>query len=148
MKPLYDLQQELNRLFIAGSKFAKNDPRLQKHVPILKKLGEKAPVFNKLAQEVEVLLQVESTQACRKTIECFYFTLFSALYSRRYCRGRGYKRKPNPYNTIGECEYYLFLFTAETCTTSPLPKATQDVWKYCKMPLNARYLTIHVLMDI
>ena len=50
MKPLYDLQQELNRLFIAGSKFAKNDPRLQKHVPILKKLGEKAPVFNKLAQ--------------------------------------------------------------------------------------------------
>ena len=53
MKPLYDLQQELNRLFIAGSKFAKNDPRLQKHIPILKKLGEKAPVFNKLAQEVE-----------------------------------------------------------------------------------------------
>ena len=43
MKPLYDLQQELNRLFIAGSKFAKNDPRLQKHIPILKKLGEKLP---------------------------------------------------------------------------------------------------------
>ena len=55
MKPLYELQQELNRLFIAGSKFAKNDPRLQKHIPILKKLGEKAPVFNKLAQDVEEL---------------------------------------------------------------------------------------------
>ena len=111
MKPLYDLQQELNRLFIAGSKFAKNDPRLQKHVPILKKLGEKAPVFNKLAQEVEALLQLESTQAAAKLLGVSTL-LYSVLYNK------------------------------------PLPKAAQDVWKYCKMPLSARYLTIHVLMDI
>ena len=81
MKPLYDLQQELNRLFIAGSKFAKNDPRLQKHVPILKKLGEKAPVFNKLAQEVEVLLQVESTQAAEKLLSVSTL-LYSVLYTQ------------------------------------------------------------------
>ena len=81
MKPLYDLQQELNRLFIAGSKFAKNDPRLQKHVPILKKLGEKAPVFNKLAQEVEVMLQVESTQAAEKLLSVSTL-LYSVLYTQ------------------------------------------------------------------
>ena len=81
MKPLYDLQQELNRLFIAGSKFAKNDPRLQKHVPILKKLGEKAPVFNKLAQEVEDLLQVESTQAAEKLLGVSTL-LYSVLYTQ------------------------------------------------------------------
>lgn len=81
MKPLYDLQQELNRLFIAGSKFAKNDPRLQKHVPILKKLGEKAPVFNKLAQEVESLLQVESTQAAEKLLNIATL-LYSVLYTQ------------------------------------------------------------------
>ena len=81
MKPLYDLQQELNRLFIAGSKFAKNDPRLQKHVPILKKLGEKAPVFNKLAQEVEALLQVESTQAAEKLLSVSTL-LYSVLYTQ------------------------------------------------------------------
>ena len=81
MKPLYDLQQELNRLFIAGSKFAKNDPRLQKHVPILKKLGEKAPVFNKLAQEVESLLQVESTQAAEKLVNVATL-LYSVLYTQ------------------------------------------------------------------
>ena len=81
MKPLYDLQQELNRLFIAGSKFAKNDPRLQKHVPILKKLGEKAPVFNKLAQEVESLLQVESTQAAEKLLNVATL-LYSVLYTQ------------------------------------------------------------------
>ena len=81
MKPLYDLQQELNRLFIAGSKFAKNDPRLQKHIPILKKLGEKAPVFNKLAQEVEALLQVESTQATEKLLGVSTL-LYSVLYTQ------------------------------------------------------------------
>ena len=81
MKPLYDLQQELNRLFIAGSKFAKNDPRLQKHVPILKKLGEKVPVFNKLAQEVESLLQVESTQAAEKLLNIATL-LYSVLYTQ------------------------------------------------------------------
>ena len=81
MKPLYDLQQELNRLFIAGSKFAKNDPRLQKYIPILKKLGEKAPVFNKLAQEVEVLLQVESQQSAEKLLNVSTL-LYSVLYTQ------------------------------------------------------------------
>ena len=81
MKPLYDLQQELNRLFIAGSKFAKNDPRLQKYIPILKKLGEKAPVFNKLAQEVEALLQVESQQSAEKLLNVSTL-LYSVLYTQ------------------------------------------------------------------
>ena len=81
MKPLYDLQQELNRLFIAGSKFAKNDPRLQKYISILKKLGEKAPVFNKLAQEVEALLQVESQQSAEKLLNVSTL-LYSVLYTQ------------------------------------------------------------------
>ena len=81
MKPLYDLQQELNRLFIAGSKFAKNDPRLQKYIPILKKLGEKAPVFNKLTQEVEALLQVESQQSAEKLLNVSTL-LYSVLYTQ------------------------------------------------------------------
>lgn len=81
MKPLYDLQQELNRLFIAGSKFAKNDPRLQKYIPILKKLGEKALVFNKLAQEVEALLQVESQQSAEKLLNVSTL-LYSVLYTQ------------------------------------------------------------------
>jgi len=81
MKPLYDLQQELNRLFIAGSKFAKNDPRLQKYIPILKRLGEKAPVFNKLAQEVEALIQAESQQSAEKLLSVSTL-LYSVLYTQ------------------------------------------------------------------
>lgn len=82
MKPLYELQQELNRLFIAGSKFAKNDPRLQKHIPILKKLGEKAPIFNKLAQDVEELLQLDAQQSAEKLL-----SLSTLLYSVLYTQG-------------------------------------------------------------
>ena len=82
MKPLYELQQELNRLFIAGSKFAKNDPRLQKHIPILKKLGEKAPVFNKLVQDVEELLQLDAQQSAEKLL-----SLSTLLYSVLYTQG-------------------------------------------------------------
>ena len=81
MKPLYDLQQELNRLFIAGSKFAKNDPRLQKHIPILKKLGEKAPVFNKLAQDIEELSQTDSQQSAEKLLGVATL-LYSVLYTQ------------------------------------------------------------------
>ncbi|GJH40957.1 hypothetical protein RCZ04_15070 [Capnocytophaga sp. HP1101] len=82
MKPLYDLQQELNRLFIAGSKFAKNDPRLQKHIPVLEKLGEKTLVFTKLAQELKALLQTETQQSAEKLL-----SISTLLYSVLYTQG-------------------------------------------------------------
>lgn len=44
MQMLYDMQQEINRLFIAGSKFASGDPRLSRFVPVCERMGEKAPV--------------------------------------------------------------------------------------------------------
>ena len=147
MKPLYDLQQELNRLFIAGSKFAKNDPRLQKHVPILKKLGEKAPVFNKLAQEVEALLQVESTQAAEKLLG-----VSTLLYSVLYTQGVTLEEDATKESQIPTIQLAnvntTYSYLQLNLYYKPLPKAAQDVWKYCKMPLSARYLTIHVLMDI
>ena len=82
LQPLYDLQQEINRLFIAGSKFAKGDPRLQKHVPILNKLGEKAPVFKKLATDIEELLNTDSQQSSEKLM-----AISTLLYSILYTQG-------------------------------------------------------------
>ena len=129
MKPLYDLQQELNRLFIAGSKFAKNDPRLQKHVPILKKLGEKAPVFNKLAQEVESLLQVESTQAAEKLLN-----VATLLYSVLYTQGVTVEAEAQKSEQVPTIAYKLLL------------RASRDAWRCLKMLLNANCLTIRGLM--
>ncbi|MFK8282920.1 HEAT repeat domain-containing protein [Capnocytophaga cynodegmi] len=83
MEILYNLQQEINRLFIAGSKFAKADPRLQKHIPTLNKLGEKAPVFAKLAKDIEELLQTDSQQSAEKLME-----ISTLLYSILYTQGQ------------------------------------------------------------
>lgn len=82
MKFLYDLQQEINRLFIAGSKFAKNDVRLQKHLPTLTKMGEKAPVFKKLASDIEDLLNADNQQSAEKLM-----AISTLIYSILYTQG-------------------------------------------------------------
>ena len=81
IQALYDLQQEINRLYIAGSKFAKDDPRLAKQLPVLNKLGEKAPVFKKLAQNIEELMQSEATESSEKLLNTGIL-LYSVLYTQ------------------------------------------------------------------
>ncbi|MDR1592872.1 MAG: HEAT repeat domain-containing protein [Prevotellaceae bacterium] len=79
--PLYDLQKEINRLFIAGSKFAKNDPRLQKQAAVFAKLGEKSPVFKKVAEGIENLVNAESADSSTKLLEVSTL-LYSILYTQ------------------------------------------------------------------
>jgi len=56
MQILDDIYNETKRLFIAGSNFAKDDPRVTKFIPILEKMGEKAPVMKKLAEKYATLV--------------------------------------------------------------------------------------------
>ena len=81
LQPLYDLQQEINRLFVAGSKFAKDDPRLQKQIPVFNKLGEKAPVFKKLADDLNELLRADTQQSAEKLM-AISTLLYSVLYTQ------------------------------------------------------------------
>ncbi len=81
IQPLYDLQQEVNRLFIAGSKFAKNDPRLLKLIPIFEKLGEKAPVFKKLAGDIQDLTKADALESSEK-LTAISTLLYSVLYTQ------------------------------------------------------------------
>lgn len=81
LQPLYDLQQEINRLFIAGSKFAKGDPRLKKHIAVFSKLGEKAPVFKKIATDLEDLSNAD-TQASSEKLMNISTLLYSVLYTQ------------------------------------------------------------------
>lgn len=60
---LFDLQQELYRLCMAGSRFAHNDPRLKKMLPVYQKLGEKAPVFAQLHANLLSLVEGDAQQA-------------------------------------------------------------------------------------
>ncbi len=93
IQPLYDLQQEINRLFIAGSKFAKGDPRLTKHIPVLQKLGEKAPVFRKLAVDIEELVTIEPQQSSDKLIAVSTL-LYSVLYTQGETIEEGLEQQP------------------------------------------------------
>ena len=81
LQPLYDLQQDINRLFVAGSKFAKGDPRLTKHIAVFNKLGEKVPVFKKLAVDLEDLTQADTSQSAEK-LTSISILLYSILYTQ------------------------------------------------------------------
>jgi hypothetical protein len=90
LQPLYDLQQEINRLFIAGSKFAKGDLRLQKQIPVFSKLGEKASVFAKLSNDIEELIRADSQQSAAK-LTAISTLLYSILYTQGETVKAGYE---------------------------------------------------------
>jgi hypothetical protein len=81
IQQLYDLQQDINRLIIAGSKFAKDDPRLQKQIQVFNKLGEKAPVFKKIAEGIENLVGADITDSADKLSDISVL-LYSVLYTQ------------------------------------------------------------------
>lgn len=53
---LSDLREEVNRLFIAGGKFATGDMRVARLLPTLQKMGEKAPAIKRLADMTDEML--------------------------------------------------------------------------------------------
>ncbi|MGG6310765.1 HEAT repeat domain-containing protein [Paenibacillus macerans] len=53
---LFELNEEIRRLYIAGSDLASGDYRLKRMVPTFQQLGERAPVFKKLAEGIESLI--------------------------------------------------------------------------------------------
>ncbi|CAM3490367.1 hypothetical protein PALU110988_25100 [Paenibacillus lupini] len=74
---LLDLQQEVRRLFVTGSALAEGDLRLSKLLPSLRKAGEAAPVFIRLADSAEALLTAPRTESASKLLELA--TLLSAI---------------------------------------------------------------------
>lgn len=80
---LFELQHEVRRLFIAGSGMATGDLRLQKMLPQLQKLGESAPVFNRMAQSVSQVLEAETSGSASRLLE-----LGTLLNSVLYTQGK------------------------------------------------------------
>lgn len=93
IQPLYDLQNEVNRLFIAGSKFAKDDPRLAKAAASLDPLGAKVPVFRKLADDVRALAASEGREAADR-LSSLGVLLYSILYTQGDHIEEGKEKKP------------------------------------------------------
>ncbi|RJE86985.1 HEAT repeat domain-containing protein [Paenibacillus sp. 1011MAR3C5] len=74
---LLNLQQEVRRLFVAGSALAEGDLRISKLVPALRRIGESAPVFNRLADAADGLLSAPRADSPAKLLELS--TLLSAI---------------------------------------------------------------------
>lgn len=80
---LFELQHEVRRLFIAGSGMATGDLRLQRMLPQLQKLGESAPVFNRMAQAVSQVLDTDTSGSASRLLE-----LGTLLNSVLYTQGK------------------------------------------------------------
>ena len=79
---LKELHDEITRLYIAGSSLAVGDPRVKKYIPQLQKLGEKAPVFNALAERLTTLVEGDSKTSPTALMEAGVL-----LYSLRFTQG-------------------------------------------------------------
>src|SRR5688572_2070011 len=74
---LVQVYDEMRRLAIAGSAVAPGDFRLKKLIPPLEKSGEKAPVFAKVAQAVQAV--VDSNDKTASTALLDLTTLVNAI---------------------------------------------------------------------
>src|SRR5688572_14472602 len=66
---LIEVYDEMRRLAIAGSAVAAGDFRLKKLVPPLQKSGEKAPVFGKVAQAIQAVVDSNDKTASTALLE-------------------------------------------------------------------------------
>lgn len=76
---LQELQGELRRLYIAGSDLAADDFRLNRIQPKLAQLGERAPVFKKLAEGVVALTGPSEAEARAARLQDVSLLLNSVL---------------------------------------------------------------------
>lgn len=58
--PLMELNEEIRRLYIAGSDLAAGDYRLKRLLPVLQQMGQRAPIFMKLSEGVAELIEPAS----------------------------------------------------------------------------------------
>lgn len=60
---LTELHQELFRLFVAGSDLSAGDVRLKRLLPQFRQLGERSPVFKKLGDMIDALIEPSGAEA-------------------------------------------------------------------------------------
>ena len=117
LQPLSDLHTEINRLMIAGSRFASNDPRLAKLLPIFQKMGEKAPVFQKIADNIEALLKAP-TEKSAETLTVLSTLLYAVLYTQGKSTMDGNVIEPKPMMNIHELQTPLTYLELEPTITA------------------------------
>ncbi|WP_054024724.1 hypothetical protein [Bacillus sp. FJAT-28004] len=66
---LRELHEDARRLVIAGAGMAVDDMRLKRFLPQLQQFGEKAPIFKRVAEEVEGVTRAQQENAADKLLD-------------------------------------------------------------------------------
>src|SRR5688572_28912359 len=96
---LVEVYDEMRRLAIAGSAVASSDFRLKKLIAPLQKSGEKAPVFAKVAQAVEAVVNSNEKSASAALLELT--TLVNAILYTQGETGAAGELKPLETTDLG-----------------------------------------------
>ncbi|NOU91720.1 hypothetical protein GC093_00505 [Paenibacillus sp. LMG 31456] len=97
---LYEVHQEVRRLFIAGSGVAAGDFRLSKLLPQLQKLGESAPVFRRLSEAIQQVVEASAESSSVKLLELGTL-LHSILYTQGTSEIKGELKRFGPSGSLG-----------------------------------------------
>lgn len=91
---LQELQQEVRRLYIAGSELSAGDFRLKRLLPRFEQLGEKAPVFGKLAEGItKVIAEKKPEEGGAEALQDLQLLLGSVLRTQGQTAPAGEERE-------------------------------------------------------
>lgn len=79
---LQELYQETRRLYIAGSELAVEDIRLRKLLPRFQQLGEKAPIFKRLGDQIESIMDQNNDVSSAERLQNLTLLLSSVLHTQ------------------------------------------------------------------
>lgn len=79
---LQELYQETRRLYIAGSELAVEDIRLRKLLPRFQQLGEKAPIFKRLGDSIQNVLDETHDSSSSERLQNLTLLLSSVLHTQ------------------------------------------------------------------
>ncbi|MFD1991808.1 hypothetical protein ACFSGI_17695 [Paenibacillus nicotianae] len=79
---LQELYQETRRLYIAGSELAIEDIRLRKLLPRFQQLGEKAPIFKRLGDQIESIMDQNNEVSSSERLQNLTLLLSSVLHTQ------------------------------------------------------------------
>lgn len=105
---LQELYQETRRLYIAGSELATEDIRLRKLLPRFQQLGEKAPIFKRIGEGIETVLDQSTDVNTSERLQNLTLLLSSVLHTQGNSTVEGDFR---PLGVVNEHHSTMSLYT-------------------------------------
>ncbi|RAR41138.1 HEAT repeat domain-containing protein [Paenibacillus sp. MDMC362] len=132
---LQELNQEVRRLYIAGSELAAGDFRLKRLLPKFQQLGERAPVFKRLGEGISALIEPESGEETpsAQLLQDLNQLLSSVLHTQGTTAPEG-KLHPVDHHPVSLSSHLSFrklsaVQTALTTTGSGRYEIIEEAWK-------------------